>query len=96
MTRIRSTLQHVGTFMTGYWRILLIMRNISDNIVGVIKTPVLCPITFFRKLCLLSENVQKYGTVGEAKDDNIIRRINIACWVTKATSTNSVYVIHIA
>jgi hypothetical protein len=50
----------------------------------------------FRILCRLSENVQKYGTAGQATDDNITRRMRFACWITKVTSTNSVYVILIA
>jgi hypothetical protein len=40
--------------------------------------------------------VEKYGTARQATDDNIIRRMRIACWVTKATDTHSEYVILIA
>jgi hypothetical protein len=40
--------------------------------------------------------VQKYGTAGQAIDDNIIRRMRFAGWVTKATDTHSEYVILIA
>jgi len=36
--------------------------------------------------------VQKYGTAGEATDDNIILRMRFACWVTKAIDTHSEYV----
>jgi hypothetical protein len=49
-----------------------------------------------RKLCRLWDNVQKYNTAGQVNDDNIIRRMRIACWVTKATKTHSEYVIPIA
>ena len=31
--------------------------------------------------------VEKYGTVGQATDDNIIRRMRFACWITKAADT---------
>jgi hypothetical protein len=31
--------------------------------------------------------VEKYGTAGQATDDNIIRRMRIACCITKATDT---------
>jgi hypothetical protein len=31
--------------------------------------------------------VEKYGTTTQAIDDNIIRRMRFACWITKATYT---------
>jgi len=31
---------------------------------------------------------------GKATDDNIIRRMRFACWVTMATNVNSEYVAH--
>jgi hypothetical protein len=37
--------------------------------------------------------VGKYGTVRQVTDDNIIRHMRIACWITKATDTHSEYVI---
>ena len=37
-----------------------------------------------------------YSTAGQATDDNIKRRMRIACWTTKATNTHSQYVIIIA
>jgi hypothetical protein len=40
--------------------------------------------------------VGKYGRAMQATDDNIIRRMRFACWVTKATDTHSDYVILIA
>jgi hypothetical protein len=40
--------------------------------------------------------VEKYGTAGQATDDNITRRMHFACWITKATDTYSEYVILIA
>jgi hypothetical protein len=40
--------------------------------------------------------VEKYGTARQATDDNIIRRMRFACWITKATDTDSEYVILIA
>jgi hypothetical protein len=33
------------------------------------------------------DNVEKYGTAGQATDDNIIWRMRIACWLTEATDT---------
>jgi hypothetical protein len=41
-------------------------------------------------------NVEKYGGARQATDDNIIRRMRFACWVTKATDTLNIYVILIA
>jgi hypothetical protein len=40
--------------------------------------------------------MEKYGTARQATDDNIIRRMRFACWITKATDTHSQYVILIA
>jgi hypothetical protein len=37
--------------------------------------------------------VEKYGTVGQATDDNIIRRMRFACWISKATDAHSEYLI---
>jgi hypothetical protein len=39
--------------------------------------------------------VEKYGRTRQATDDNIIRRMRFACWITKATDTYSEYVIFI-
>jgi hypothetical protein len=39
---------------------------------------------------------EKYGTARQATDDNIIRRMRFACWITKATDTHSENVILIA
>jgi hypothetical protein len=40
--------------------------------------------------------VEKYGRARQATDDNIIRRMRIAYWITKATDTHSEYGILIA
>jgi hypothetical protein len=37
--------------------------------------------------------VEKHGRIIEPKDDNIIWRMPIACWVTKDTDKNSKYLI---
>ena len=36
--------------------------------------------------------MEKYGTTGQATDDNIIRRMRFAFWITKVTDTHSEYV----
>ena len=38
----------------------------------------------------------KYGRARQATDDNIIRCMRIACWITEATDIHSEYVILIA
>jgi hypothetical protein len=35
---------------------------------------------------------KKYGTARQATDENIIRRMRIEGWITKATDTHSEYV----
>jgi hypothetical protein len=49
-----------------------------------------------RKSCRLWDNVEKYGTAREPTDDNIIRHMRFACWVTKATDTRSKRIMLIA
>jgi hypothetical protein len=52
--------------------------------------------TFFRKLCRLWDNVEKYGTARQATDDNMIRCMRFVCWVTKATEGRLLHIILIA
>jgi hypothetical protein len=40
--------------------------------------------------------VEKYRTVQQATDANIMQSMRFSCWVTKLTDTHSVYVILIA
>jgi hypothetical protein len=61
----------------------------QTKVVEKTKTHILCSITFSRKSCRLWDNVEKYGTVRQATDHNIIRRMRFACWITKATDTHS-------
>ena len=42
---------------------------------------------FFRKYRRLWDNVEKYRRARHVTDDNIIRRMHFACWITKATET---------
>ena len=32
--------------------------------------------------------VEKYDRSGQARDENVIRRMRYACWITKATNTH--------
>jgi hypothetical protein len=72
------------------------LEILQRNVVERIKTHILCWITICLKSCRLWDNVEKYGTVRQATNDNIIRRMRFACWITKATDTQSEYVILIA
>ena len=40
--------------------------------------------------------VEKYGRTRQATDDNIIQRAPFACCITKATNTNSEFIIRVA
>ena len=44
---------------------------------------------YLAELLFLLDNVEKYGRVGQATDDNIIRRMRFACWIDKTTETHS-------
>jgi len=37
----------------------------------------------------LQENMEKYGTDGQAKDDNVIWRVCFTCWITMDTHTHT-------
>jgi hypothetical protein len=54
-----------------------------------IKTRILWSTTFFRKSCLLWDNVEKYGRVRGATNDVTIWLIRVACWISKATCTHA-------
>jgi hypothetical protein len=60
-----------------------------------IKTHILYSITVFRKSCSLEIMWKNMLRLRQATDDNIIRRVRFACWITKATDTHSVYVMFI-
>jgi len=50
----------------------------------------------FPKIVPFMRYVVRYGTAVQATDNNIIRSMRTACWITKATDTHSKYVILIA
>jgi hypothetical protein len=67
-----------------------------EVVVVKIKTHISHSITFPRKLRPLWDNMEEYDRAREATDDNTIRRMRFACWITKATDTHSQYVPIIA
>ena len=52
--------------------------------------------SFFQKFCPLRDNVEKYGRARQDTYDNIIWCMRFACWITKATDTQSEYVMLVA
>ena len=52
------------------------------KVVEKVKTHILYSINCSRKSCRLGGSVEKYGRVGQVTDDNIIRSLRLACWVT--------------
>ena len=64
--------------------ILLGMRNISDKFAEKIKTPILCSVNIVQNSLRFWGNVEEYGRVRQAKDDNIIRRMRFACQINNA------------
>jgi hypothetical protein len=91
LTRITGTLhQNLSTCMTISLLFLLLMRNASVRICRENQNTHLMFSNFFpRKWCRLWD----YGRTRRATDDNIIRRMRCACWITMATSTHSEYVM---
>jgi hypothetical protein len=73
------------TFMIVY------LRNVSDESCRENKK------TYFMFSTFLYENPAGGKMVGvrQVTDDNVIRRMRFACWITKATNTYSEYVIRI-
>ena len=59
------------------------------QLVEKIKRHILRSAAIFRNSCRLKYNVEKYGTAGQATDENIIRRMRFAFGLTKATHTHS-------
>jgi hypothetical protein len=89
--------ENVCTFMIISRSIILRMRNVSDR--GYTEnqnTHFMLNNFFFSENWYLWDNVEKYGRARHATDDNTIRRMRIACWITKAIETHSEYVILIA
>ena len=78
MTRIKGTLyEDFCTFIILSRRILLRMRTFRTKFVKKIKTHISCSITFSRKSYRLWDNVENYGTVKQATDDNAMCRKRI-------------------
>ena len=75
--------------------ILPTIRNVSNKIQRE-KSNNILKYFFSLKSWRLWDTVGKYGTASQAIYDNIIRRMRIPRWLTKATSTHSESVTFIA
>jgi hypothetical protein len=72
------------------------MRSVSDKSCRENQNTHFMFSNFFRKPLPLWDNVERYGKARQATDENVIRRMRFACWITEATSTHSEYVTLIA
>jgi hypothetical protein len=68
----------------------------QTKVVEKIKTHILYSIIFSENIAVCEIMWKKCCRAKQATDDNIIRRMRFACWITKATDTHSEYVILIA
>ena len=85
------------TFMTIPRSFLITMRNVSDKSCTENQNTHFVFSNFPPENRAVYEIMwKKYCTDWQAADDNKLRRIRIACWITQATNTHSEYVIFIA
>jgi hypothetical protein len=86
--------------MITFRSVLLRIGNVSDKSCGekCLLLLLLRSMTFFPppKIVPLCDILEKCCRVGQATDENIIRRMRIAYWIPKATNTHSQCVILIA
>ena len=88
LTRITGNLhEYLRTFMIITRSIIPKIRNVSDKSCRENQNTVLCSVTFPRMSCLLRGTVEEYRTARQATEDNIMRCMRFACWITKATNT---------
>jgi hypothetical protein len=68
------------------------MRNISDKRCRENQNTHCMFNNFVPKIVQFMKECGKYGRIRHTTYDNIIRRMRFACWITKATDTDSEYV----
>jgi hypothetical protein len=69
------------------------MGNVSEKFMEKIKTHVLCSTIFLPENRTVYEVMLKHGTARQVIGDNRIRRMRIACWITRATEIHAEQVI---
>ena len=78
-----ETYAHFWSYLSQFF---LEWEMFQTKVVEKIKTHILCSVTFCRKSCRLWDNVEKYDRARQVADDNIMGRMRIACWITKAAT----------
>jgi hypothetical protein len=63
------------------------------KVVEKIIAHILCSIIIFPENHAIYNNVENYVRARQATDDNITRCMRFVCWITKATDTQSKYLI---
>jgi hypothetical protein len=56
---------------------------LQTEVAEKIKTHVLCSVNLVPKIMPFMRYVEKYGTAGQATDDNTIRRTRFPCWINQ-------------
>jgi hypothetical protein len=90
--------EYLYAFIIMFRRILLRMRNISDRSCRKNRNTNFMSnnFFFFRKSCRLWDSAEKCGRARQATDENLIRRMRFACWITKSADAHSEYKMRIA
>jgi len=97
MTKITGTLhEDVCAFMIVYRWNLLIMRNVSDKSCRENKNThfVFSNFLSFFLSCRLWDNVEKYGTTGQAAGDNKTRWMRFACRTPKQQHRHNLLILN--
>jgi hypothetical protein len=85
--------EDLNAFMLTSRSFLLRMRTVRDKSCRENRNTHFTYSNFIPENRTLWNYVEKYGRARWASDENRIRRMRIACWITKATDTHSEYVI---
>jgi len=81
----------VHTWRTVYIYDSTLNSSSNNSCIKKITTHILCAVTFSpRKSCQLWDNVEIYVRAAQATYDNIMRRMGIARWMTKAIQTHGI------
>jgi hypothetical protein len=63
-----KTYVHLWSYLA---QLFLELEMFQTKVVEKIKTHILCSVTFSRKSCRSRDNVEKYGTAGQATNDDM-------------------------
>jgi hypothetical protein len=62
----------------------ILRQQILCTILCALLCIILCTIFFPSNIVSFRDNMEKYGTFGQATDENIIWRMGLALWISKA------------